>query len=36
MPQNTFTEMIFKSRKVLLEILEQQDYNINDYKDYKI
>lgn len=36
MPQNTFTEMIFKSRKVLLEILEQQDYNINDYKDFNL
>jgi DNA-directed RNA polymerase subunit H (RpoH/RPB5) len=36
MPQNTFTDMIYKSRKVLLEILEEQGFNINDYKDFNL
>lgn len=36
MPQNTFTEMIFKSRKILLEILKEQGFNINDYKDFNL
>ena len=36
MSQNTFTDMIYKSRKVILEILESQGFNINDYKDFDI
>ena len=30
------TDQIFKSRKYLLEILEEQGYNISDYKDFSI
>lgn len=36
MAQNYFTESIFKSRKFLLEILEEQGFNVNDYKDCSI
>jgi len=36
MSQNTFTDMIYKSRKIILEILESQGFDINDYKDFDI
>ena len=36
MTQNITTEVIYKSRKYILEILEEQGYNINDYKDFSI
>lgn len=36
MSQNTFTDMIYKSRQIILEILESQGFNINDYKDFNI
>ena len=36
MTQNTITNIIFKSRKFLLEILEEQDFNVNDYKNSSI
>lgn len=36
MSQNTFTDMIYKSRQIILEILESQGFNVNDYKDFNI
>jgi DNA-directed RNA polymerase subunit H (RpoH/RPB5) len=36
MAQTTTTEVIYNSRKYLLEILEEQDYNVTDYKDFSI
>jgi len=33
MSQNTFTDMIYKSRQIILEILESQGFNINDYSE---
>jgi DNA-directed RNA polymerase subunit H (RpoH/RPB5) len=36
MTQNTIINSIFKSRKYLLEILEEQGFNINDYKNSSI
>ena len=36
MAQTTTTEIIYNSRKYLLEILEEQGYNVTDYKDFSI
>lgn len=36
MAQSIVTDEIFKSRKYLLEILEEQGYDISDYKDFSI
>ena len=36
MTQNAITNSIFKSRKYLLEILEEQGYNVKDYKNSSI
>jgi DNA-directed RNA polymerase subunit H (RpoH/RPB5) len=36
MAQTTTTEVIYNSRKYLLEILEEQGYNVTDYKDFSI
>ena len=36
MAQTSATETIYNSRKYLLEILESQDYNVTDYKDFSI
>jgi len=36
MSQTAFTDSIYKSRKIILEILESQGYDINDYKDFNI
>ena len=36
MSQTLLTDMIYKSRTILLEILSEQDYNINEDKDFSI
>ena len=36
MSQTNFTDLIYKSRLTILEILESQGYDINDYKDFSI
>jgi len=36
MAQYTTTEVIFNSRKYLLEILEEQGYNVSEYNDFSI
>jgi DNA-directed RNA polymerases I, II, and III subunit RPABC1 len=36
MTQQPTTDEVYKSRKYLLEMLEEQGYNISDYKDFSI
>ena len=36
MSQTILTDMVFKSRRTILEILERQNYNINDYTGFSI
>ena len=33
---NVLISHIFKSRQIILELMEKQNYNVNDYKNFTI